>query len=483
VHGAISVKRSALALLLGVLCLGAAPARVATLPADFGDRVDALVRAELASQHVPGIAVGVAVDGTVVLDRGYGSRDLANSAPVDGATRFALGSITKSFTAAVTMQLAAAHRLALDDHLDRYVPDAPHARELTIRQLLTQRSGLADYVNGSADMRGIALRTDVTPAELLVRIATEPLGFAPGTHFAYSNTNYLLLGLVIERVLGTPYDRDLLRGVLGPAHLDGISYGRPDGADVATGYVGSGPAPLWSSAVTRAAGALWGDVGGLLRFDEAFFDGRIVAPPLVATMTAEGAPLGASDYAYGWFVSDLGGHRDVWHGGRVPGFVASNSVFPADRIAIVVLGNSDTFRFDPIVRGILALIDPAVGTRAPPPAPVPLDDPPTAAFARIVFHDVQQGTIDRTKLTASTNAALTDALVKSVGAQLAALGEPTAFTLRSRSYFSNVQLFVYRLQFAAFAIDETLGLDGSGKITVLLFRPASLAPAPVEPDP
>jgi len=468
------VNRSWVALLLGVLSLGAAPARAATLPADFAARVDALVRAELASQHVPGIEVGVAIDGTVVLDRGYGTRDLASSAPVDGQTRFALGSITKSFTATVTMQLVAAHRLALDDHLDRYVPDAPHAGELTIRQLLTQRTGLADYVNGSTEVRGFALRTDVTPAELLAGIANEPLGFAPGSHFAYSNTNYLLLGMVIERVLGSPYDEDLQRGLLRPAHLDGISYGRPDAADVATGYVGSGPAPLWTPAVSRAAGALWGDVTGLLRFDQAFFDGHIVAPPLVATMTA----AGASDYGYGWFVSDLGGHREVSHGGRVPGFIAANAVFPADRIAIVVLGNSDTFRPAPIVRGILALIDPAVATVTPPPSPAPLEDPPTAAFARALFNDAQHSKIDRSKLTEAMNAAITDQMVKSVGTQFAALGEPSAFTLQRRYYFSNIQVFVYRLQFAAFAVDETLSLDGNGKIAGLLFRPAGLGPSP-----
>lgn len=468
----------ALALLLA-LVVAPGWVRAATLPADFGDRVDALVRAELERQHVPGIAVGVALDGAVVLERGYGSRDPGTAAPVDAHTRFALGSITKSFTATLTMQLVAAHRLGLDDRLDRYVLDAPHARELTIRQLLTQTTGLADYLGGP--VRALVTRTDVTPAELLATIATEPLGFAPGTHFAYSNTNYLLLGMVVERIAPEPFAQELQRDVLDPAHLDGISYGRPDGPDVAVGYGANGPAPYWTPAVTRAAGALWGTVDDLLRFDVAFFSGRIVAPALVATMTAHVAPGDPFGYGFGWEVSDIGGHREVWHNGGVPGFNARNSVFPADRLAIVVLGNTIAFDESAIVRGILSLADPDVATRPPAPARVPLDDPAVAALAGAVFRETQSGTIDRVRYTDGANRALTETLVKAVGAELAPLGAPSAVTLRGRSFTGNHQIFVYRLQFAAFAVDETLGLDGRGKIALLFFRPAALTAAPPEP--
>jgi CubicO group peptidase (beta-lactamase class C family) len=441
------------------------------LPADFADRVDALVRAELTRQHVAGIAVAISYDGKVVLDRGYGVRDRERDRPVDAQTRFALGSITKTFTATLVMQLVAQHRIGLDDRLDRYLPQAPHARELTIRELLAQRTGLADYVTHDTFFGPLA-RTDVPAPQLLAPIADEPLGFAPGAHFAYSNTNYLLLGMVIEKVTGLPYERALERGLLAPAHLTRIAYGRRALDDEAVGYGVNELAPQWNAALMRGAGALWGDAGDLLQFDAAFFDGRIVAPSSVGTMTAltdsETSPFA---YGFGWLLSQVAGHREVWHNGGVPGFNARNSVFPEDRLAIVVLSNGTLFDAGRIVTGTLALIDPGVATRSPAPARVPLDDPKVAALASEVFREMQSGTLDRSRYTAAANRIFPDAIVKALGAQFAELGTPAAVVLRDRHYLGNVQSFTYRLRFEAFSADEILTLDGRGKIVDVSFWP------------
>jgi hypothetical protein len=210
-----------------------------------------------------------------------------------------------------------------------------------------------------------------------------------------------------------------------------------------------------------------------LQFDEAYFAGRIVAVSAVAAMThSDDVEVSPFAYGMGWMLSEVAGHREVWHNGGVPGFNARNSVFPDDKLAIVVLGNSIAFDEGPIVRGILTLIDPALSTRAPATARIPLDDPKIATLARAVFRETQAGTIDRSRYTDTANEAFTEARIRAVGAQLAALGAPTSMTLRDRSYVGNLQRFTYRLQFAAFAVDETLTLDGNGKITGLLFRPA-----------
>ncbi len=472
---AMQIVRSAL--FLAAMCIPTA-AQSATVPADFAAKVDAIVQRELERQRVPGIEVGIAVDGAVVLQRGYGTRDVRQSLPVDDRTVFALGSITKTFTAAAVMKLVAEHRLDLDAPLQTYVPDAPHARELTVRSLVTQTSGLADYVDAH-DGLAVATQTDVLPAKLVASISEEALGFVPGTHFAYSNTNYLLLTAVVERASGLAFSDYLRRGIVEPLHLSSLSYGRPEsGSDVAVGYTRAFPAPVWSAAFSRGAGALWGSVADLLLLDEAFFGGRFLSTETVRTMTSK-QPLRdgvLSEYAFGWFVSELGGHKQLWHNGGVPGFSARNAVFPDDRLAVVVLGNSSTFDEEPIVRGVLGLIDPASTLRESPEPPAPVDDPAVTALARSVLASVQSGTIDRTAYTAEANAAFTDAVIRSVGVQLAPLGTPSGMALLYRGYTGNLEQFVYRLSFGRLAVLERLDLDPSRKIAGLLFRPAQDAP-------
>lgn len=317
-------------------------------------------------------------------------------------------------------------------------------------------------------------RTDVTPADLLDPIASESLGFTPGAHYAYSNTNYLLLGMLLEKLTNEPYETDLARSLLVPERLDDISYGRPGGDDVAVGYAPNGPEPQWTSAVLRGAGALWGTADDLLRFDAAFFGHRILPPAMVSQMTAASdAELGSFAYAFGWMISDVGGHRQIWHGGGVPGFTARNSVFPDDRLGIVVLANATAFDETPIVRGILALLDPGVSTRAEA-VRTPLDDPGVAALAAEELREFQRGSVDPSRYRHDLQAGLTAETVAGEMKVLAPLGTPSAVTLRERTYLGNLQRFVYRLRFAAFAIDELLTLDGDGEIAGIYFLPARL---------
>lgn len=466
-------KTARFALLIAALCVPA-PARAAAMPADFGAKVDAVVQRELQRQHVPGIEVGIALEGSVVLRRGYGTRDVQQSLPVDERTVFAFGSITKTFTAAGVMKLVDEHRIDLDAKVQAYVPDAPHASELTVRNLLVQTSGLADYIDAQ-DLAKVATPPDIAPAQLVAPIADEPLGFIPGAHYAYSNTNYLLLTAVLERASGVAYPDYLRSGFIGPLHLETLSYGKPATSDVALGNGGVDTEPEWSAALSRGAGALWGSAADLLGLDDAFFAGRLVSAETVRRMTAK-QPLrdgSLSEYGFGWMVSEIGGHRAIWHDGLVPGFHARNVVFPDDRLAIAVLGNRSSFDEEPIVRAVLALIDPASeSVQAPAPEP-PADDPVLNGLARAVLASVQAGALDRTAYTADANAAFTDALIRRVGAQLEPLGAPASVTLIYHSYVSNISQVVYRLVFRNAAVLERLDLDAHGKIAGLLFTPSA----------
>ena len=466
------LKTARITLLIAAMCVPA-PARAAAVPADFAARVDAIVQRELQRQHVPGIELGIAFEGRVVLQRGYGTRDVQQSLPVDERTVFALGSITKTFTAAAVMKLVAEHRIDLDAKVQAYVPDAPHANELTVRNLLVQTSGLADYIDAQ-DLATVATQRDIAPATLVASIADQPLGFLPGAHYAYSNTNYLLLTAVLERAAGVAYPDYVRSGFVAPLHLETLSYGKPAASDVALGNGGVDPEPEWSAALSRGAGALWGSVADLLALDDAFFAGRLVSTDAVRAMTAK-QPLRdgtLSEYGFGWIVSEIGGHRAIWHDGLVPGFHARNVVFPDDRLAIAVLGNRSSFDEEPIVRDVLALIDPASATVQAPRPELPPDDPALNDLARAVLASVQAGALDRSAYTADANAAFTDALIRRVGAQLEPLGTPASVTLIYHSYVSNISQVVYRLVFPNVAVLERLDLDAHGKIAGLLFTPS-----------
>ena len=179
---------------------------------------DAVAAKLLEGKHVPGVAIGVSKGGAVVFERGYGYADVAKKIPVTPDTRFEIGSITKQFTAACIMQLVEAGKLSLDDHLGTFVSDYFVGRGVTVRELLAQQSGVPEYLEGP-DAVAAAGTQPATYATLLARVSAMPLEFAPGTRYKYSNTNYILLGRIVEVVSGEPYERYVREHIFVPAGM------------------------------------------------------------------------------------------------------------------------------------------------------------------------------------------------------------------------------------------------------------------------
>ena len=167
---------------------------------------DATVESMMRSSHIVGATVAIIRDGTIVSLRGYGLRDIATQQPADAHTQYETGSLTREFTVAATLQLVEAGKINIEAPVAQYIPKAPHATEITIRQLLDNTSGLPPYAG--ADFATLA-RTPATFAQLMARIAAKPLDFAPGTSSAYSITNTLLLGRIVEIVSGTSWSNYL----------------------------------------------------------------------------------------------------------------------------------------------------------------------------------------------------------------------------------------------------------------------------------
>ena len=439
--------------------------------------VDAAVTRQLSAQHVPGISIAIERDGQVLYAHGYGYRDVADAKPVDSSTYFEIGSITKQFTATAVALLVDDGKMHFDDRVATYLPDVPHAAEITIAELLNHTSGLHDYLDESGVVAFVH-STTAKPADLYGLVAGLPLDFAPGTEFAYSNTNYVVLGAIIERISGMAFADFLRKRVFDSTSFSGISYGEPAGKTVAFGYGAADPAKpltIWSSNVSFAAGALWATPSDITRWDDAFFNGRVVPPAMVLRLTTPPTLPYAkkTTYAAGWIVDAVDGHPEIWHNGGIPGFNTRNAYFPDEHLAVVVFGNTAPFVATSITRDIFRTIVPLTAAQlAAESAPAPNEDPAITARVREQWNETAGGHIDRSLYDPATSARLPDTLVAAVGAQLAQLGSPTQFVFVKKTVLPMGTVYVYRVVTPDATVQMTLSINDQDKINGIFFKPA-----------
>ena len=210
---------------LVTVCLGCLvappPARAQTLGSDVAGRVDAAVQDVLGRSGAPSASIAVVQGGRLVYEKAYGSARVGPPAvPATAAMRYSIGSISKQFTAVALLLLAEEGRLALDDRVAKWFPDLTRANEISIRQLLSMTSGYQDYWPQDYVMPDMLKAT--TPAAILRGWAQKPLDFEPGTRWQYSNTNYVIAGLIVERVAGQPLLAFLRARVFSPLQMTSV---------------------------------------------------------------------------------------------------------------------------------------------------------------------------------------------------------------------------------------------------------------------
>jgi len=281
--------------------------------------------------------VAVERDHRLVYEAGYGYANMASHTAFDRDTRFPIGSLSKQFTAAAILLLQQEGKLRTSDSIERYYQNAPAAwNGITLKNLLTQTSGIADIDFGL--IHGNNLHR---PEELLNEIVSKPVTFAPGSKFEYANSNYMLLGLVVERVSGEPYCKFLRDRIFGPLELKqtGCNWNTHSVEHRAYGYAPSpdGPVAFEDEDLSALAGAgsLYSSADDLIRWTDALFEHKLLSKASLAEMTA---PF-LNGYAYGL---DIGGERaelDISHNGVVDGFFACLDYIPATRTTVVVLSN------------------------------------------------------------------------------------------------------------------------------------------------
>lgn len=324
--------------LLGLMCAAAQP--LAAME-DFAARAQSMLAGDVAVD-APGAAVLVARGDRVIYRGAVGRASLELGVPLTADQRFHIGSITKTLTAATVLKLAAAGKLSLDDPLSRYLPDFPHGERIALSQLLDHTSGVSD--DWPADP---AQRLDTQA--LVKRIAAKAPDFPPGTAWRYSNSGYMLLGAVIERVTGESWDRAMRELVLAPAGMEHTLDGGDDLVvpEQVEGYSVDAEghavrAPFASMTGPAAAGALTSTVDDLYKFLRALHGG-LLPPALHQAMTtpkaaADGQPV---PYGYGIAIGTVRGRPVLEHNGGISGFATQFTYFPEQDVSVVVLANTD----------------------------------------------------------------------------------------------------------------------------------------------
>jgi CubicO group peptidase (beta-lactamase class C family) len=339
------------------------PIRAAAQDAS-AERIDAYVRDEMARQQIPGIAVAVVRNGTIVLARGYGFANVEHQVPVKPETVFQSGSVGKQFTATAVMRLVEQGRVSLDDRITKYLPEgAPRWNAIKVRHLLTHTGGTTDYPSN------FDFRRDYTEDALVKRAAAIPLAFAPGTKWSYSNIGYLLLGVLIHRVTGEFYGDVLEEHIFEPL---GMTTTRIiSEADIvpnrAAGYrlvKGELKNQEWVSATlnTTADGSLYLSVLDLAKWDAALYTERILRKESLDRMwTPVTLKSGKTHpYGFGWALGEIRDHRIVEHGGAWQGFKSAIVRFPDDRLTVVLLANLAQTDPTKLAHRIAAIVDPAL---------------------------------------------------------------------------------------------------------------------------
>ena len=341
-----SITLASWAIIVVMSCAGLSGACAAAVDAAKLARADAVVREEMRREKIPGLAIAIVDHGAVVLSRGYGYANLEHSAAVTLDTVFQSASVGKQFTAAAVMLLVQDGRLSLDDPVTRFLPEAPREwRAIRIRHLLTHTSGIPDYRTEALDADS---RRSYTETELVKKVCTSTLEFAPGARFSYSNPGYLLLGAIIGRVDGRHYSEVLGERVFRPLGMK--SAREIDDADIiphrAAGYRlrnGILANQEWMAPENNktADGSLYLSLSDMIAWDRGLREGKILSADSWRTVFTPVRLNSGKTYPYGfgWDVETLAGQTVVSHSGGSQGFATYISRYLGDDLSIIVLAN------------------------------------------------------------------------------------------------------------------------------------------------
>ncbi len=311
----------------------------------------------------PGGVVLVARGDRILHHRAFGMANLEWNAPMTTDALFSIASMTKQFTAVAVLQLVEQGRLSLADTVGRFLPGYPTPiKAVTIEQLLTHTSGIANARNAGSLLA--AGRGWLSAEQVMATFKDQPLDFAPGSRWSYSNAGYQLLGYIVEKVVGEPFPEYLERTLLAPAGMTRSLWGDD------TRVIAHRAIPYLfvrnrvenannaNVQIAWAAGALQSTAADLLRWQRALVTGRLLRDSTLrrAWTPARTTSGDLTDYGYGWFIGTLQGHALVEHGGNMGGFMSHAMYLPDDSLLVVVLLNGRGNRLPELTATAIAAI-------------------------------------------------------------------------------------------------------------------------------
>ena len=412
-----------LKLAFALLAAVAAPAAAQPLTPAEVSQIDQLVAKTLADTGVPSAEIAVVRDGQLVLNKAYGKAN--EGLPARPDLPYQIASNSKQFTAMALLMLEDEGKLSLDDRVSKYLPGITEGDKITIRQLLSHTSGLQDF--WPQDYSFEAMSHPTTPQGIVDRWAKKPLDFQPGDQWQYSNTGYVVAGMIVEKVSGEPLMTFLQQHIFKPLGMTSVidqdktytpafpaGYGR-----YALGPVRqvTPPAPGW----LYAAGELSMTAEDLAKWDIARINRSLLPADDWQVQETPVKLNNGKDTGYGLGVSIRPGPpRAITHTGEAVGFLSANAVYPDQKAAVVVLTNSWAGgAYSRIARDIAKVIL--------PPPPQDAVQVAQAARARAVYDELRHGQLDRSQLTANANFYFTPQAIADFGSSLGPLGEPSSF--------------------------------------------------------
>jgi CubicO group peptidase (beta-lactamase class C family) len=438
------------------------------------DQVDKFVLAEMQREKAPGVAIGIVSKGELVTAKGYGDANVELQVPVTPRTVFQSGSVGKQFTAVAVMLQVEAGKLALDDSVTKYFPDAPSSwRPITIRHLLTHTSGIPDYTErrGDDNSQGIDLRRDYTEDELGKAAFGLPLAFEAGSRWSYSNTGYLLLGIIIHKVSGRFYGDVLKERVFTPLGMKTARIISEEDIvpDRAAGYrlvKGELKNQEWVAPTlnTTADGSLYLSMLDFIAWDRGLRTQAILQPQSWSLIYTPVTLRSGKTYPYGfgWFVDEAGGKPWYHHSGSWQGFETLISRYLADDLTIIVLTNLADASPQRFVDGIAGIVDSKLA-KLEPVTPIRDREPAVTERVRRLLGAARQGTLAPQDLPYLHGNFVSQA--KQYEELLRPLETPQRLNLLDRRELGDDRVYTYAVVYAARTLRVQIALAPDDRVS------------------
>jgi CubicO group peptidase (beta-lactamase class C family) len=441
---------------------------VNTIDPALRQRVDRIAGQVLEQTGVPSASVAVVKGGKLVYTQAYGKARLEPPIAATPEMRYSIGSISKQFTAAAILLLQEDGKLSIDDVVGKYVPGLTRGNEVTIRQTVSHTSGYQDYWPEDYVMTPM-LKAE-SAQQILDTWGKKALDFEPGTQWQYSNTNFVIAGRIVEQVTGQPLMDLLTRRIFQPLGMKSVwnsDEAKLTQADATAYYRHAlGPlrvAPKEGRGWMFAAGELAMTAHDLALWDESLIAQSILKPESYRLMFTEVKLKDGkgTQYGLGVDVRERDGHRSIEHSGEVSGFVSDNEVLVDDGVAVAVLTNQDAVGAASTIARLTApvLIGTSAGTAA-------------EKQALAIFHDLQQGRIDRTLLAPNLSDYFTDEALADFRDSLGPLGEPISFHQSGDQLRGGMTYRAFQIAYPGKRLVLTTYTYPDGKLEQYLIAPA-----------